>query len=250
MSTRIFVTGVKGRMGCCILECAAEDPQIEVVGSIDKDEPIRDRLQSGVVVIDFTIHTATPAFAEEAVKMGCPMVIGTTAFSYSELAVIKNASKAVPIVMSPNMSVGVNLLFILTRIVGSTLKDGFDLEIIEKHHRLKKDAPSGTAARLAELLAASRGKNASNLVRHGRFGDTGERTPDEIGVHSVRGGSYVGEHNVLFAGNDEVLEITHKANSRRIFANGALMAAKWLTTASPGLYDMPDVLGLQISQQI
>ncbi len=249
MTTKVFITGAKGRMGQCLLQCAEEDPNIEVAGMIDKDEPICGHLRKETVVVDFTVHTATPGFVEEAVKAGCPVVIGTTGFSYSERNVILQASKAIPIVLAPNMSVGVNLLFILTQVAASGLKDGFDVEIIEKHHRMKKDSPSGTAARLAEVISNAKGKHYSKLVKHGRYGELGERTADEIGVHSIRGGSYVGEHTVIFAGTNEILEITHKAGSRDIFAKGALMAAKWVASAGPGLYDMPDVLGLQVSHQ-
>jgi len=250
MSTKIAVTGAKGRMGLTILKCAKDDPRIEVVATVDKDESLESHLQRGVVIVDFTVHSATPAIVDLAVEKGCPMVIGTTGFSYSERNAIVAASKSVPIVLSPNMSVGVNLLFILSQVAASVLKEGFDVEIIEKHHRMKKDSPSGTAARLAELVAQAKGKQVSKLLRHGRYGDLGERTCDEIGVHSVRGGGYVGDHEVIFASQEEVIEISHHACSRDIFAKGALLAAKWVENMGPGLYDMPDVLGLQVSQPL
>jgi 4-hydroxy-tetrahydrodipicolinate reductase len=250
MSTRIAVTGAKGRMGQVILQCAKNDPRIEVVAAVDMDQSLASHLQRGVVVVDFTVHNATPGFVDMAVEKGCPVVIGTTGFTYSERNAIVAASKSIPIVLAPNMSVGVNLLFILTQVAASVLKEGFDVEIIEKHHRMKKDSPSGTAARLAELVAQAKGKHVAKLVRHGRYGDLGERTEGEIGVHSVRGGGYVGDHDVIFASPEEVIQVSHHACSREIFAKGALLAAKWVENMGPGLYDMPDVLGLQVSQPL
>lgn len=246
---KIVVAGAKGRMAQSILRCAAEDREIEIVGTAERGDFLKNILKPGVVIIDFTAHNATPAFAKAAEEIGCPMVIGTTGFTYDERKLIRDASTAIPIVLAPNMSVGVNLLFALTKIVGAVLREGFDIEIIEKHHRNKKDSPSGTAARLAALAAEGRGLAVSKVSKHGRFGDLGERTSQEIGVHSIRGGDYVGEHTVIYAGDGEIVEITHKASSRDIFSKGALLAAKWVAAAKPGLYDMEDVLGLQVSRQ-
>jgi 4-hydroxy-tetrahydrodipicolinate reductase len=148
-------------------------------------------------------------------------------------------------VLSSNFSTGVNALFWLTRKAAEILGPGFDLEIVEMHHRLKRDAPSGTAKTLAEILAAVRKQQVDKVARHGRAGIVGERTADEIGVHSVRGGDVVGEHTVIFAATGERVELTHKASSRETFANGALRAAQWLVKQKPGLYDMQDVLGLK-----
>jgi len=248
-NTRIVVAGAKGRMGQTLLDCAKRDPQIDVVGGFDVGEAVDDFLQKGAVLVDFTMHTATPDLARAAQKSGCPMVIGTTGHSDAERTLVASASKKVPIVMSPNMSVGVNLLFSLTGTISSTLRDGFDVEIIEKHHRHKKDAPSGTAVRLLEIVSKVKGRNAAKVARHGRQGDLEARTAEEIGLHSIRGGDFVGEHTVIFAGDGETLEITHKASSREIFARGALLAAKWAGRASPGLYDLFDVLGLRNSQK-
>jgi 4-hydroxy-tetrahydrodipicolinate reductase len=245
MSTKIIVTGAKGRMGMSILSCAEGDSKIEVVAAIDRHQRIQNVIRPGLVIIDFSNHEATFSFVQEAVAAGCPMVIGTTGFTEAELKSIKAASKKIPMVMAPNMSVGVNLLFNLTRVATSVLKDGFDVEVIEKHHRKKKDSPSGTAARLVEVVADVQKKEVSKVVRHGRQGDVGERTSDEIGVHAIRGGDFVGEHTVIFAGDGEVIEVTHKAGSRDIFARGALIAAQWVEKASPGIYDMQDVLGLK-----
>lgn len=248
MSTKILVTGYKGRMGQSILNQALRDPQIEVAGRVDQGDSIHDAIKPGMVIIDFSHHTATPEFAALAAKTGCPMVIGTTGLTPSELAAIKKAARSIPVVMTPNMSVGVNLLFALARMVSQVLKDGFDVEIIEKHHRRKKDSPSGTAARLAEIIAEAKGGSVAKLARHGRHGDVGERTADEIGIHAIRGGDIVGDHTVIFAGDGEILEVTHKAGSREIFVRGALLAAKWVATAPPGLFDMSHVLGLATSR--
>jgi 4-hydroxy-tetrahydrodipicolinate reductase len=245
MPTKIVVTGAKGKMGQTILNCAQNDSEIKVVGSIDVGQPLEAALQPGAVIIDFSHHAATPAFAEIALQAKCPMVIGTTGFTEAEKSSLHKISKTIPMIIAPNMSVGVNLLFNLAQVVTSVLKKDFDIEILEKHHRRKKDSPSGTAARLLEIVAETKGAQVSKVAKHGRVGDVGERTKEEIGVHAIRGGDYVGEHTVIYAGDGEVIEITHKANSREIFAKGALVAAKWLSSAKPGLYDMSDVLGLK-----
>jgi 4-hydroxy-tetrahydrodipicolinate reductase len=148
-------------------------------------------------------------------------------------------------VFAPNFSVGVNTLFWLTRKAAEILGPDFDLEVVEMHHRLKKDAPSGTATTLAEILAMVRKQQLDKIIRHGRKGIVGERTSSEIGMHSIRGGDVVGDHTVIFAANGERLELTHKASSRETFANGALRAAQWVVKQKPGLYDMQDVLGLE-----
>jgi 4-hydroxy-tetrahydrodipicolinate reductase len=173
------------------------------------------------------------------------LVIGTTGHSESEKAPIIKAASRVPIVWASNYSTGVNTLFWLTRKAAEILGPGFDLEVIEMHHRAKKDAPSGTASTLAEILAAARGQQPREVLRHGREGIVGERTPTEIGMHSLRGGDVVGDHTVMFAANGERLELTHRASSRETFANGALRAADWVVHQKPGLYDMQHVLGLK-----
>jgi 4-hydroxy-tetrahydrodipicolinate reductase len=157
---------------------------------------------------------------------------------------IDEASKSLPVVLSPNFSVGVNALFWLARKAAQLLGEDFDLEVIEAHHRLKKDAPSGTAKKLAEILCEERKLDYAKNVRHGREGLIGERPGKEIGVHSIRGGDVVGDHTVTFAGRGERLELTHKASSRETFAGGALRAARWIVGKPPGLYSMEDVLGL------
>ena len=157
----------------------------------------------------------------------------------------KMPAKKIPVVFAPNFSVGVNTLFWLTRKAAETLGPEFDLEVVEMHHRLKKDAPSGTAKRLAEILAEVRELNYRDDVRHGRQGIVGERTTSEIGMHAIRGGDVVGDHTVIFAANGERVELSHKASSRETFARGAIRAAKWASAQPPGLYDMQDVLGLK-----
>jgi 4-hydroxy-tetrahydrodipicolinate reductase len=173
------------------------------------------------------------------------IVIGTTGHSDIEKSAIRKLETKIPIVWASNFSTGVNTLFWLTRKAAEILGSDFDLEIIEMHHRLKKDAPSGTAKSLAEILAAVRKQQLEKVARHGRVGIVGERTAAEIGIHSIRGGDVVGDHTVIFANAGERLELTHKASSRDTFANGALRAALWVVKQKPGLYDMQDVLGLK-----
>jgi 4-hydroxy-tetrahydrodipicolinate reductase len=173
------------------------------------------------------------------------MVIGTTGHSNDDRARITELGSRIPIVLSSNFSTGVNTLFWLTRKAAEILGPAFDLEIVEMHHRQKRDAPSGTARSLAEILAQVRRQQLDQVLLHGRQGIVGERTDAEIGMHSLRGGDVVGDHTVIFAGAGERVELTHKASSRETFANGALRAAVWVAVQKPGLYDMQDVLGLK-----
>jgi 4-hydroxy-tetrahydrodipicolinate reductase len=173
------------------------------------------------------------------------MVIGTTGHSNEDRSQLTSYGREIPMVLSSNFSTGVNTLFWLTRKAAEILGPGFDLEIIEMHHRLKRDAPSGTARTLAEILAEVRREQLDRVVRHGRAGIVGQRTSQEIGMHSVRGGDVIGDHTVIFANLGERVELTHKASSRDTFANGALRAALWVVTQKPGVYDMQDVLGLK-----
>jgi 4-hydroxy-tetrahydrodipicolinate reductase len=199
----------------------------------------------GEAVIDFSHHSVTVPVAEACRDNGKILVIGTTGHTDDELAQIRAVSEKIPVVLAPNFSVGVNTLFWLTRKAAEILGPDFDLEVVEMHHRLKKDAPSGTAKRLAEILAEVRNLSYAEDARHGREGIVGERTDKEIGVHAVRGGDVVGDHTVIYAGQGERLELTHKASSRATFAKGAIRAAKWAKSVPPGLYDMQDVLGLE-----
>jgi len=243
--TRIIITGSKGRMGEALIAGAKSLRDLEIVGQIDQGDDLAAVIGRGDAVIDFSLHSATPGIAELCAKNKKALVVGTTGHSDEEKSAIGNRQSAIPIVWSSNFSTGVNALFWLTRKAAEILGPGFDLEIIEMHHRMKKDAPSGTAKTLAEILAAVRRQQLEKIARHGRVGIVGERTSAEIGVHSVRGGDVVGDHTVIFANTGERLELTHKASSRQTFATGALRAAQWAVKQKPGLYDMQDVLGLK-----
>ncbi len=245
MTTKLIITGAKGRMGQMLVSCAARHADLEVVGQIGRGDDIGSVIARGDVVIDFSSHDATPEIATVCAEKKKAMVIGTTGHSEAGAAQIKKLGTQVPIVLASNFSTGVNALFWLTRKAAEILGPEFDLEIIEMHHRLKQDAPSGTAKSLAEILAKARSQRADKVLRHGRSGITGQRKPEEIGVHSLRGGDVVGDHTVVFAGIGERVELTHKASTRETFANGALRAAKWVAGRAPGLYDMQDVLGLK-----
>jgi 4-hydroxy-tetrahydrodipicolinate reductase len=243
--TRIIITGAKGRMGQTLVACAERHPELQVVGQIDLGDDLLPLIKEVDVVIDFSFHDATVQFATVCAEHRKALVIGTTGHSDAEKSQISSLKSNIPIVWASNYSTGVNTLFWLTRKAAEILGPNFDLEVVEMHHRMKKDAPSGTAATLAEILAAVRKQQLSEVIRHGRLGNVGERTPAEIGMHSLRGGDVVGDHTVIFATNGERLELTHKASSRETFANGALRAAQWVVHQKPGLYDMQDVLGLK-----
>lgn len=243
--TRIIINGSKGRMGQTLSACAARHPQLQIAGQIDLGDDIRRVIDDGDVVVDFSFHDATSSVARLCAEKRKALVLGTTGHSDAEKSQISNLKSQIPIVWASNYSTGVNALFWLTRKAAQILGADFDLEVVEMHHRLKKDAPSGTAATLAEILAEVRGQQLREVIRHGREGITGERTNTEIGMHSLRGGDVVGDHTVIFAANGERLELTHKASSRETFANGALRAAQWVVKQKPGLYDMQDVLGLR-----
>ena len=231
-------------MGQALIQCAALDPDLEVVGAVDLEDDINPVIEAADVIIDFSFHNATKTIAEKAAAERKPIVIGTTGHSEADTETIRALSKTIPMVWASNYSTGVNTLFWLTRKATEILGEGFDLEVIEMHHRHKQDAPSGTATTLAEILADVRDLQLKEAIRHGREGIVGARTQHEIGMHSLRGGDVVGDHTVVYATQGERLELTHKASSRDTFANGALRAAKWATIQKPGLYSMQDVLGL------
>ncbi len=243
--TKIIITGSKGRMGQALLACAARIPEIEVVGAVDQGDDLGRVIAQAEVVIDFSFHNATLGVAELCARNKKAVVIGTTGHSADEKARIVALQTQIPMVMATNFSTGVNTLFWLTRKAAEILGPGFDLEVVEMHHRLKQDAPSGTATTLLEILADVRQLQLAEALRHGRHGIVGERTPNEIGIHALRGGDVVGDHTVIFANNGERIELTHKASSRDTFANGALRAAQWVVRQKPGRYDMQDVLGLK-----
>lgn len=232
-------------MGQTLLACAARNSGLPVTGMVDSEGDLRSEIEQGDVVIDFSVRKATVAFAKICAEHKKAMVIGTTGHSKAELSQIAKFKSRIPIVLSSNYSTGVNALFWLTQKAAEILGPDFDLEIVEMHHRMKKDAPSGTASTLAEILARVRKQQLSRVVRHGRAGMVGERTAAEIGMHAVRGGDVVGDHTVIFATNGERVELAHKASSRDTFANGALRAAQWVVRQKPGLYNMQDVLGLK-----
>ena len=240
---RVLLLGAKGRMGQAIA-AAAEKSGASIVAGLDLGDKISNHIAGCDVVIDFSHSNGTSELCRACTQATKPAVIGTTGHSKEERAAIEKLALSVPVVLSPNFSVGVNALFWLTRKAAKMLGDGFDLEITEMHHRLKKDAPSGTAKKLAEILCDVRGLDYSKNVSHGREGLVGERRVNEIGMHSIRGGDVVGDHTVTFAGAGERLELSHKAASRETFAGGALRAAGWIVGKPAGLYSMEDVLGL------
>lgn len=266
--TKVVISGILGRMGRKIAELSYNDPDIEIVAGLenpdcahfhnnvkeilnveDIDAPITTDLSEVIgdadVVIDFANNTeAVLGHTRLAAADKKAMVIGTTGFNETEVEEIKKLSKEIPIVLAPNMSIGVNLLFKLVKETAKVLKDkGFDIEVVEMHHRYKKDAPSGTASKVVDILKEETG--IKNII-YGREGFYENGRPDnEIAVFSLRGGDVVGEHTVIFAGLGERIELTHKASSRDIFARGAIEASKWIKGKPAGLYDMQDVLGLK-----
>jgi len=233
-------------MGKAVAAAAGDDPEVKVAAGVDLGDSLEEGLEKSDAVIDFTLPTFTEELIEGCVASGRILVMGTTGHDEHQLRSIEEASKRIPIVHAPNFSVGVNTLFWLTRRTSEILGDSFDLEVVEMHHRHKKDAPSGTARRLAEILAETRSLSYQDDCRHGRHGDVGARTSGEIGVHALRGGDVVGDHTVVYAGDGERVELTHKASSRLTFAKGAVRAAKWVRNEghTSGLFDMQDVLGL------
>ncbi|OGV34347.1 MAG: 4-hydroxy-tetrahydrodipicolinate reductase [Lentisphaerae bacterium GWF2_45_14] len=264
---KVIVTGAAGRMGKRLVANVLNSEDMQLAGAVEipaspdigKDAgtvaglqeagvkittELAPLLENADAVIDFSTGPVVKN-AKLAVSKNCSVVIGTTALSEEEkLELKKLAENGGKIVQAPNMSVGVNLLFHLAREVTKILGNGYDIEIVEMHHNQKKDAPSGTAARLAEIIAAEKNLSYKDDVRHGREGITGARTPNEIGMHALRGGDVVGDHTVIFATEGERVELTHKASSRDTFAKGAVRAARFLYHAKPGFYDMQDVLNL------
>jgi len=238
-------------MGSAIINCCRDDKDVKISGLVEGvNSPSQGKIVEGVKIrsdietasgncdclIEFTNSQAT---LEHLAKISIPAVIGTTGFSEEQIKKIGEFSKKIPVVFSPNMSKGVNLLFSLSETASRKLP-GYEVEIVEAHHNRKKDAPSGTAKKIAEII--NEGKNFN--VIYGREGNTGARKKEEIGIHAVRAGDIVGEHTVIFAGPGECFELVHKAYSRNCFAQGAIDAAKWLIGKSPGLYTMSDVLGI------
>jgi 4-hydroxy-tetrahydrodipicolinate reductase len=264
--TRIGVLGAGGRMGQSIVRAIAETSDAKVAAAVEREGSTLLGQDAGVVAgvapcgvtiqaglphggvaqawIDFSIPDATLAAAQAAASAGVAMVIGTTGLSPGHREELAAAATQIPIVFAANMSVGVNVLLKIVADTARALGPGYDLEIVETHHRAKRDAPSGTALRLAEALAEATGRDLVGVARTQRHGDIGPRPAAEIGIQTVRGGDVVGDHTVYFLGNGERVEITHRATSRDTFAHGAVRAALWVAGKRPGLYDMRDVLGL------
>lgn len=264
---KLVMTGAAGRMGKMILGLASQDRAFRIVGGLEQrghaalgqdigaligkdlmgvkvtQDPTA-AFKNADVMIDFSHFSVLPENLQAAVRTRTACVIGTTGISREMYKKIKQISRKIPIVQSPNMSIGVNLLFQLAALAGKALDENYDLEIMEIHHRMKKDAPSGTALKLLEILATARGRDLKKDVVYGREGETGIRQKGKIGVLALRGGDVVGEHAVSFLGDGERLELVHKASSREAFARGALLAAKFLAKKRQGLYDMQQVLGL------
>jgi 4-hydroxy-tetrahydrodipicolinate reductase len=243
--TKVIITGAKGRMGQTLIACAGKISGLEIAAAIGRGDNLTAIISQSDVVVDFSAHAATLEIARLCAKNKKALVIGTTGHTDADAIEIKKIAAEIPIVWASNFSTGVNTLFWLTRKAAEILGPDFDLEVVEMHHRLKKDAPSGTAKTLAEILAEVRKLHLNEAARHGREGITGERTRGEIGIHSIRGGDVVGDHTVIFANTGERVELTHKASSRETFASGALRAALWAVKQNPGLYNMQDVLGLK-----
>lgn len=266
--TRVGIAGAAGRMGQTLIQACAEDQGIELGAAIEAPEhpnlgadagelaglkstgvKLVDSVESSArrfdVLIDFTRAAPAMSNLEACARIGRKMVIGTTGFDSAQRLKIAELAENTSIVLAPNMSVGVNLCFKLIETAASVLGDDVDIEIIEAHHRHKVDAPSGTAVRMGEIVAAALGRDLKDAAVYGREGQTGERNRKTIGFETIRAGDIVGEHTVMFAGTGERIEITHRASSRLNFARGALRAARWVAQQESGLFDMQDVLGLR-----
>jgi len=265
---KIGVTGAAGRMGGRIISIIAGAEGVELAGALEHDGhasigkdagdlagvgPLgvnigsdkESLVKASDVVIDFTFPEVTLSLLKVVAGMGKAAVIGSTGFTESERSELEQIGAAVPLVFAPNMSMGVNVLFKLVSEAARALGDDFDIEMVETHHRMKKDAPSGTAMKLAELAAEAVGRKIADVGVYERHGMIGARSRDEIGVQTLRGGDVVGDHTVYFYGMGERVELTHRATSRDTFASGSVKAALWLKGKKPGLYDMQDVLGLK-----
>lgn len=241
---KILVCGSAGKMGSSIIRLAKGDEQVQITGAVDIGDDFDSPASKADVIVDFTTPASTIEHLSGAKKSKKAIVIGTTGFDAAQLEKIKEASAIIPVVLSPNMSMGVNVLFKLAAEAAKAMP-GYDVEIVELHHNQKKDAPSGTALKLAQIIALALKRALDKVCVYGRKGDVGARKSEEIAVLSVRGGDIVGEHTVYFVGKGERLELTHRAQSRDTLAAGALSAAKWLSKQKPGLYDMSDVLNLK-----
>jgi len=267
---KAVVTGAAGRMGSRIINVLSTSEGIRLAAAIERKghplvgqdacamaglpaggvptlvtDDIIAALQANDVLIDFTLPEASLAHIRTCAELGKAAVIGSTGFSPNQLNEIATYVQKIPCVLSPNMSIGVNLCFKILDEVARTIGQDYDMEIIEAHHRMKKDAPSGTAMKMAQVIAQAVNRNLDEVGVYARKGMIGERSKKEIGIQTLRAGDIVGEHTVMFAGKGERIEITHRAHSRDTFAAGAVRAAKWVVGKKAGLYDMQDVLGLK-----
>ncbi len=265
---KAIVSGAAGRMGGRIIHMMAAAEGIRLAGALERpDHPtvgkdvgevvglplmglkvsgsLAEVLPQGEVLIEFTHPEPTMAHLKEAAAAGKAVVIGTTGLSATQVADLTKLAAKTRVVFAPNMSVGVNMMFKVVTDIAKVLSEGYDIEIVEAHHRLKKDAPSGTALKLAQVIAQGLGRDLEKVGVYARRGLIGERSKEEIGLQTIRAGDIVGEHTVIFGGIGERLEIIHRAHSRDNFAKGAVRAAQWVVSQPPGLYDMQDVLGLK-----
>jgi 4-hydroxy-tetrahydrodipicolinate reductase len=265
---KVAVTGAAGRMGGRIITAIKEADALQLGGAVERAghgligqdagsvagcgtagvkivDTLEAALSAADVLVDFTFPEVTLANLEVAARLGKSVVIGSTGFTPAQRDEVRKFAEQIPVVLAPNMSVGVNACFKLLKDVAKTLGDDFDVEIVELHHNKKKDSPSGTAVRMGEVVAEALGRDYNRVANYHRQGMCGERSKEEIGMQTVRGGDIVGEHTVYFIGMGERIEITHRAMSRDMFARGAVRAAGWLAGKPAGLYDMQDVLGLK-----
>ena len=264
---KIAIAGATGRMGRMLIEAVINAPDLQLVGALEHSScpqlgddagaflgkktgveitaDIAKALSDAQCLIDFTRPEGTMAHLAIAENTGTKMIIGTTGLSLDQIADLKKASEKLAIVFAPNMSVGVNVTFKLLEIAAKMLNQGYDIEIIEAHHRHKVDGPSGTALKMGEVIAEALGERLDDVAVYAREGHTGERKEGSIGFATIRGGDIVGDHTVLFAGDGERIEISHKSSSRQSYAQGSLRAARFLQNQASGLYDMQDVLGLR-----
>lgn len=265
---KAIVIGAAGRMGMRLLWAIHETSNVHLAGAVErKDHPslgrdagvlagmeewgiplvgdLRDTISSGDVIIDFTNAEAALKNLQVAAQNGKGAVVGSTGFSADQMEEVKALTRKIPCVLSPNMSVGVNVMFKVVADLAKILGDDFDVEVIEAHHRMKKDAPSGTAMKIGQVLAQALNRNFEQVGTFARKGIIGERKRSEIGMQTIRAGDIVGEHTVIFGGTGERLEVIHRAHSRDNFARGAIRAVGWVVKQKPGLYDMQDVLGLK-----
>lgn len=242
---RFAIAGAGGRMGKMLIESVQAAPDAELAAAFDIDDDVDAALANADCLIDFTRPEGTLKHLEICRRHGVHAVIGTTGFTAEQKQQIEAFSRDIPIVFAPNMAVGVNAVFKLLDVAARILNEGYDIEVIEAHHRHKVDAPSGTALRMGEVVATALGRDLKDCAVYGREGHTGERPATQIGFSTIRGGDIVGDHTVLFAGTGERIEITHKSASRMSYALGSLRAARFLRGKQNGLFDMQDVLGLR-----